>query len=195
MMYEMNRMLPLFLASNSEELIKREIERNEVLMVNSIMSRKRYVAELKKRFKAVPESFWNDYRTWNEPAQRLGIFYVLLTSYRILLDFHLNVALKQWKSTDRRISKDDVSMELAQIASNDEFVDSWSDNTKDRVVSAYLTFLNQAGVYDKNTFELHQANGVSDNDYYYYVNIGQGWFLEACLLFPYEIDKVKGAAL
>ena len=32
-------------------------------------------------------------------------------------------------------------MEFNEIASKDEFVDSWSDNTKDKVASAYLTIL------------------------------------------------------
>lgn len=195
MMYEMNRLLPLFLADNSEELIKQEIEQNQVLMANSIASRKKYMGELKRRFNAVPKSFWQAYQSWDEPAQRLGIFYVLLTTYRIVLDFHLNVTLKKWKSVDRRVFSDDIAMELTQIASNDEFVDSWSDATKARVESAYLTFLNQAGLYDKKTGELHQAKEVSTDDYCYYVNAGQDWFLEACLLYPYEIENVKGAAL
>lgn len=54
MMYEMIRMLPLFLASNADELVKKEIEENQYMMVNSIASRKKYGSELKRRFHAVP---------------------------------------------------------------------------------------------------------------------------------------------
>ena len=36
MMYEMNRMLPLFLAENSDEVIRQEIEDNRVLMFNTV---------------------------------------------------------------------------------------------------------------------------------------------------------------
>ena len=86
-------------------------------------------------------------------------------------------------------------MKLSQIAANDAFVDSWSDGTKNKVASSYLTILNQAGIYDKKTMELHQASDVSDSTYAYYVNIGQDWFLEACLLYPYEVEKVKQEAL
>lgn len=195
MMYEMNRMLPLFLADNSEELIKREIEGNGVLMVNSMASRKKYISELKRRFEAVPRKYWEDYLGWNENCQRLGLLYVLLRSYRIVFDFHLNVTLKRWNSTNHSVSFDDIAMEVSQIAANDDFVDSWSDGTKRRVASAYLTFLSQAGIYDRRTFELHRAANVDDDFYAYFVSIGQDWFLEACLLYPYEIEKIKELAL
>lgn len=195
MMYEMTRLLPLFLADNADELIKQEIEENKHLMVNSMSSRKKYILELKRRFNAVPRSFWEDFLNWDEPAQRLGILFVLLKSYRILLEFHLNVTIKKWNSINHELSLNDITMELSQIAANDPFVDSWSDNTKNRVASAYLTFLNQAGVYDKRSMELHPASGIDHSTYAYYVNIGQDWFLEACLLYPYEIEKVKQEAL
>lgn len=195
MMYEMNRMLPLFLAENSQELLTKEIEENNVLMVNAVASRKKYISELSRRFNAVPPSFWADYQGMDENAQRLAIFFVLLSTYRIVLDFHLNVALKKWNSIDQHVYYDDVAMELSQIAANDEFVDSWSDNTKKRVVSAYLTFINQTGLYDKKTCELHKSTNISESDYAYYVQTGREWFLEACLLQPYEIEKIKNTAL
>lgn len=195
MMYEMTRLLPLFLADNADELIRQEIEENKHLMVNSISSRKRYCHELKRRFKAVPRSFWEDFLSWDEPAQRLGILFVLLKCYRILLEFHLNVTIKKWNSIHHALSLNDITMELSQIAAQDAFVDSWADNTKNRVASAYLTFLNQAGVYDKKSMELHPASGIDSSTYAYYINIGQDWFLEACLLYPYEIEKVKQEAL
>lgn len=195
MMYEMNRLLPLFLAENSQELLAKEIEENNVLMVNAVASRKKYISELNRRFQAVPPSFWADYKKMDENAQRLAIFFVLLSTYRIVLDFHLNVGLKKWNSIDQHVHYDDLAMELSQIAATDEFVDSWSDNTKKRVVSAYLTFINQAGLYDKKTFELHKPVNVSDSDYAYYVQTGREWFLEACLLQPYEIERIKNIAL
>ncbi len=195
MMHEMNSMLPLFLADNSQELLAKETEENNVLKVSAVASRKKYISELSRRFHAAPPSFWADYQAMDEPAQRLAIFFVLLTTYRIVLDFHLNVALKKWNSIDHRVHHDDVAMELSQIAANDAFVDSWSDTTKKRVVTAYLTFINQAGLYDKKSFELHKPANVSDSDYAYYVLTGREWFLEACLLQPYEIERIKRIAL
>lgn len=194
MLYEMNRMLPLFLDSHSEELTRREIDENNILMVNSLASRKRYIAELKRRFSSVPVSFWTEYQTWEEPAQRIGILYVLLKTYRMVLDFHLNVTLKKWKSIDHHVTYEDILTELSEIAANDAFVDSWSETTKKKVASYYITYLIHAGISDKKTFEIKPANGVTASDYAYYINIGEEWFLEACLLYPYEIENIKTIA-
>lgn len=192
MLYETTRLLPLFLADNAEELLQKEVRTGELMMVNALSSRKRYMTELSKRFDAVPRQFWIDFLHFSECAQRLGLFYVLMQCYRLVFDFHLNVTIKRWNSIDRHVVYEDVAQELSQIAAKDQFVDSWTDTTKQRVVSAYLTFLNQAGLMDRKTGELHRSM-ASQEDYAYYVRTGQEWFLEACLLQSYEIEKVKQA--
>lgn len=192
MLYETTRLLPLFLADNAEELLQKEVRTGELMMVNALSSRKRYMTELSKRFDAVPRQFWKDFLNFSECAQRLGLFYVLMQCYRLVFDFHLNVTIKRWNSIDRRVVYEDVAQELSQIAAKDQFVDSWTDTTKKRVISAYLTFLNQAGLMDRKTGELHRSM-ASQEDYAYYVRTGQEWFLEACLLQSYEIEKVKQA--
>lgn len=194
MLYEMNRLLPLLLSDDANLQLKREIENNEVLMVNSRVSREKYVLELRRRFTAVPRQFWTDYLNFDEPAQRLAIFYVLLKTYRLVMDFHLNVTMKKWNSIDQHVYYDDIAMELSQIAANDAFVDSWTEATKKRVVSAYLTFLDQAGLMNRKDGTLFRSR-VTNEDYAYYIRNGAEWFLEACLLYPYEIEAVKQLAV
>ncbi|MCD8309966.1 MAG: DUF1819 family protein [Prevotellaceae bacterium] len=190
MLYELNRILPLLLGLNADELLAKEVEENNLLMVNNRKSRKNYLAELKRRFTVAPRSFWLSFQSMDEKAQRLALFYVLLKCYRLVLDFHVNVTMKKWYSIDRKVGIDDIKMELAQIAAGDAFVDSWTETTKNRTASAYLTFLNQAGLCEKKTGELHQAP-VTDEDYLYYLKAGEVWFLEACFLQPYEIERIK----
>lgn len=194
MLYEMTRLLPLFLSDRADELLQEEVRTGEHLMVNALSSRKKYVSELSRRFHAVPRRFWADFLTFGEAAQRLGLFYVLMRCYRLVFDFHLNVTLRRWRSVNQHVAYDDVAQELSQIAATDAFVDSWTDATKRRVASAYLTFLNQAGLMERSTGELHRA-AVATDDYAYYVRAGEEWFLEACLLQPYEIAKVKQSIL
>lgn len=190
MLYEMLRMLPLFMSNNAGELISNEVRTGEVLMVNALSSRKKYVLELSRRFNAVPRKFWEDFVNFSECAQRLGLFYVLMQCYRLVFDFHLNVTIKRWNSINQHVVYEDVAQELSQIAAKDEFVDSWTASTKKRVVSAYLTFLNQAGLVERKTGELHRTMATTE-DYAYYVRTGKEWFLEASLLLPYEIEKIK----
>ena len=93
----------------------------------------------------MPSSFWDDFLEMSDTDKIVAIFYVILRTYKICFDFHVNVAIKKWNSISKSIDKNDIMMEFNEIASKDEFVDSWSDNTKDKVASAYLTILRKSG--------------------------------------------------
>ena len=81
MMYrEMNALIPLMQDEHAQELINQEIEENRLLRINSLMSRKRVVSELQRRYNSVPKSFWDHYLSLSEKAQRVALFYVILTN-------------------------------------------------------------------------------------------------------------------
>ncbi len=190
MFYEMNRCLPLLLSSDADALMKQEIEDNKLLLINSLVSRKRFVAEFQRRFNAVPRNFWIWYQTLDEKAQRAALLYVIMKTYRLVFDFHFNVTVKKWKMAEREVAKSDILMEFNEISGKDDFVDSWSEITKRRCAEHYLTFLRQSGLMDEKTNELHPIQ-LSPADVEYYFNTGDIWFLEACLLFPDEIETLK----
>ena len=78
MMYrEMNALIPLMQDEHAQELINQEIEENRLLRINSLMSRKRVVSELQRRYNSVPKSFWDHYLSLSEKAQRVALFYVI----------------------------------------------------------------------------------------------------------------------
>ena len=187
---EFQRILPLLMNSDAEQLIKNEIDNNLILHVNSLTSRKRFISEFKRRYAAAPIIFWNEWQQWGETAQRAGLFYAILKTYKLVFDFHFNVALRKWNSIDHQLTHMDVMMEFNEIASHDEFVDSWSDNTKTRCASQYLTFLRQAGLLNAVTNELQPIH-LSAHEFEYYIKMGEEWFLEACFLYPYEINELK----
>ena len=80
-------------------------------------------------------------------------------------------------------------MEVLDISSKDEFVDNWSELTKSKLMSSYLTILRQADMLDKKTNELKPIR-LMPSDYKYYVETGDIWFLDACLLTPMERNEV-----
>ena len=88
----------------------------------------------------------------------------------------------------------DVMIEFNDIACKDGFVDSWSDATRKKIASSYLTILRQSGLLNERT-ELLQPLRIPDEDFVYYIKLGDTWFLEACLLLPYEIERIKSYAL
>ena len=194
MFHEMNRCLPLFMSSEADALIKQEIEENNLLMGNSLISRKRFMAEFQRRFKAVPRPFWLWYQTLEEKAQRAALLFVMLKTYRLAFDFHFNVTRKKFFSIMQELNSSDLEMEYYEIASRDEFVNSWSDATRKKCISSYLTILRHAGMLEAKTNMLLPL--VLDNkDYEYYLRCNEQWFLEACLLQQYEIDNIKQALI
>jgi hypothetical protein len=189
MIDEMNACLPLLMDDNSEALMKEEIGKGEVILMKSRESRKKAMLEFRRRFNAVPVEFWEKYLDMGRQQQLMAMYYVCLKTYRILFDLHINVALKKWKSAARTVTKNDAMSEIYEIAANDEFVDSWSEETKDRVASSFLTFMRKAGLLSE-TGEL-QAPRLQDTEYRIFIEMGDEWFLQACFLEIYEIERIK----
>jgi len=189
MLDEMTACLPLLMDDNSEELISREISESNILKMKSLQTRRRTFAEFKRRFEAVPLKFWERYQNMDKTQQQVAMYFVCLKAYRILFDLHINVALKKWSSANRIVTKRDAMAEIYEIASSDSFVDDWSDETKDRVASSFLTFMRRAELLDAKG--MLQSPRLNDNDYRIYIEMGQDWFLQACFLEPYEIQRIK----
>lgn len=191
---EFNLMLPILLSDDRDALIKHEIENNDTLHINSHKSRQRVIAEYKRRVDAMPRDFWTWYLTLDEQAKRIALLYVILKTYRIAFDFHIKAVLRKWNSVVQTLAKPDLMMAFSEIAVNDAFVDSWTDNTKDTVAKSFLTILRQVGMLDLFNAQLKPLK-AQPQAYAYYLNNGEDWFLEACLLQTYEIEQIKSALL
>ena len=92
------------------------------------------------------------------------------------------------------LTKNDIQMSLSELATKDAFVDSWSDETRDRLSSQYLAILRQGGLINETTKEL-QEPALPEEDFLYYIQIGEIWFLQACLLPGYKIEQLKQLAV
>ena len=194
MVDEMTKALPLFLSEDSDALLKQEIQNNEILLMPTLVTRQKAVREFTRRFKAVPLSFWETYLTLSPKMQILAMFFVLLKAYRLYFDFQVEVVRNKWNSFNQTVSKNDFLAAISDIACNDEFVDSWSDNTRDRVAAAFLSVLRKVGFISDKDGDLRQLE-YSDEDLSFFVRIGEPWFLDAILIPPYRIETIKSIAL
>ena len=184
---ETHALLPLLQSEERETLLKDEKLNNRLLKINAETSRYRAIVEIARRYDAMPPSFWVDYLSMSETDQEVALFFVILKTYKICFDFHVNVTMRKWNSISKSVVYDDIAMEFSEVAARDAFVDSWSDKTKRKVASAYLTILRKVGMLD-NEDRLHP---ISAENLDYYIRIGEPWFLEACLLQPYQINNLK----
>lgn len=182
-------LLPLLQSANREELLKDERLNNRVLMINAETSRKKAILEISRRYDVMPPAFWQDFLAMSPVEQPIALFLVLLKTYKILFDIHVNVTIRRWNSIAKSVNKAVLLMEFNEISARDAFVDSWSEATKDKVISAYLSILRKIGMLDGN----NQLQVPGCTNYLYYLQIGEPWFLEACLLQPYQIEKIKNS--
>ena len=184
---ETKALLPLLQSDNREQLLKDERLNNRLLKINAETSRYRAIMEIARRYDAMPSTFWLDYQAMGIDDQQVALFFVILKTYKICFDFHVNVTMRNWNSISKSVTYDDIEMEFNEVSARDEFVDSWSDKTKRKVASAYLTILRKVGILDIED-KLHP---LSATNFAYYISCGEQWFLEACLLMPYEIEAIK----
>lgn len=188
---ETEKLLPLLQSEDSESLLNDEAINNKILHINSETSRKRNISEIVRRYNTMPTPFWTAYQGMEYDDRKVALFFVLLKTYKILFDFHINVTVKRWNSISKSVSIEDIMMEFNEIAAKDEFVDSWSEKTRKKVTSVYLTILRRA--------EMLSIDGslvpLSCHNFDFYLTHGESWFLEACLLQPYQIDNIKKSLL
>lgn len=184
---ETNALLPLLQSPDRAALLKDERVNNRLLQINAESSRYNAIVEIARRYDAMPADFWEDYKIMNENDQQVALFFVILKTYKICFDFHINVTMRKWNSISKSLVFDDIEMEFNEVSARDEFVDSWSEKTKQKVAGSYLTILRKVGILD-NEDNLHP---LSASNFDYYIINGEQWFLEACLLQPYQIENIK----
>lgn len=187
---EMRALLPMLMSPDRDSLLKEELQTGEHLMMSSENARSRAIPEFVKRYNAVPKSFWTWFLTLDDRSQRVAMFYVILKTYKIVFDLHINVVMEHWRGVDQRVTKNDLKMEFNEISARDAFVESWSENTKDRVASAVCSILRKVGLMEEKGFDLKSID-FSEIDSSFYIRNNELWFLEACFLQPYEVQKIK----
>ena len=191
---EMNAVLPYFLQDDSSKTVKLIEDSPEILPIKSVTARERVTLEMAKRFRTMSKDFWTNYQVLSEDQQRLALFFVILKTYRLLFEFQVNVAVKKYYSANNTLQVDDLWMEFYDIASRDAFVDGWTEKTKKKAISVYLTMLRQVGLLNQDTAELQRID-IEKEAFIPYVHLGELWFLQACFLPQYEIENIKTAAL
>ena len=184
---ETNLLLPLLQSEDRVAMLKEEMVNNRILQINAEKSRENNIREIVRRYDTMPVRFWEDYKEMAENDQKIALFFVILKTYKVCFDFHIRVTMRKWNGIAKSLTHEDLMMEFSEIAAKDEFVNSWSENTMRKVASTYLSILRKVGMLDNNS-ELHS---VEANNMDYYLKIGEPWFLEACLLQPYQIDSIK----
>ena len=190
MLDEIVALLPVLQSPDADQLLRGEIESNDLLQLGKSKTRERMMTEFKRRYAAMPPSFWKWFLTLDRAGQTVALYYCLMRTYLLVKDVHLNLVLPRFKSANPVITKADVERHICKIAAVDPFVESWSDATKGKVASACLSFLRAVGMINSASGEL-RAVPVADKLTAHFISRGESWYLEALGMPLYEVKRIR----
>ena len=156
-----------------------EEESNRVIGIATMSARKRIIAEIKRRNSIAPIGFWNHFFQWDELEMKFGLLYLCFKTYPLIIDIHIEVALKKFK-TGNTMNAYDVQMRMDEIASKDDHVSQWSISTLEKINVQYRKSIKDAGLYDGSN--LIRPLKISPTFWQYFEDIHEGWFLTACFI-------------
>ena len=177
--YEFKALEQILLKEDFELKIQQEEENNYVIGIVTMSARKRIISEIKRRCHTAPIGFWNYFFQWNDTEMKFGLLYLCFKTYPLVLDIHVEVALKKF-ITGNTMTAYDIQMRLDEIASKDEHVAQWSNKTFDKINVQYRKALKDVGIYDGAN--LNRPNNVSPLFWQYFESLNENWFLTACFL-------------
>ena len=189
MLDETVALTPILAAPDAELRLKAEIEGNRSSLLGKSKTRSRMITEFKRRYNAMPPSFWNWFLSLDRSGQTVALYYCLMRTYLIVKDVHLNLVLPRMKSANPVIVKADVERHICTVAAVDSFVEGWSDVTKGKVAGSCLSYLRALGMLSDSR-ELHPVP-VADSVAGHFISRGEGWYLESLGMPLYEINRVK----
>ena len=160
-------------------MIKEEEKNNQVIGIATMSARKRIIAEIKRRSSFAPAGFWNYFFNWSENEMKIALFYLCLKTYPLVLDLHLEVSLKKFK-TGKTLNAYDIQMRLDEIASKDSFVASWSQSTLEKLNVQYRKAIKDASLFDGSN--LTKPFGINPSFWKYFEDINETWLLSACFI-------------
>jgi hypothetical protein len=176
---EFNSLENILLDDDFEGKIQLEEEKNSVIGITTMSARKRIIAEIIRRHSKAPIGFWNYFFQWNQQEQKFGLLYLCFKTYPLILDIHIEVALKKFK-TGNTMSAFDVQMRLDEIAANNDYVGQWSSMTLGKINVQYRKAIKDVGIYDGHS--LITPAKISPSYWKYYENLNESWFLTACFI-------------
>ncbi|MEI6767262.1 MAG: BrxA family protein [Bacteroidota bacterium] len=169
-----------FLKEHVQTEINLLTDTNELLHINSRIARKKKVGEILKRYNAVSESYWKAYLQLATKEERnIFLYFVCLSAYPLIRDFHLEVVLSKWRRLDTTIDRSDVLRFLNWSSGNHPEIDKWTDNTKFKACQIMILMMKETGFI--NNGKLISVY-LSDELCRFFAHHGEAWFLEAMFI-------------
>ena len=150
-----------------------------LLPVNSEKSQKRYLSEVMKRLKGLPQPVLELYLFADSNGKRVIEFYAAIRNYAILSEFMIEKVRDKWLNMDYELSTHDFKTFLLHKLSEADDLDRVSELTIDKLTQVALKMLKELGMFNgKNVARVDVLTQILRA----IVNAGDNWFLDAMLL-------------
>ena len=169
----------LLIGDDFESKMQDEERSNRIIGIATMSARKRVISEIKRRNSNAPIGFWNHFFNWNEQEMKFGLLYLCLKTYPLVLDIHIEVAIKKFY-TGNIMNAYDIQMRLDEIASKDQNVSLWSSSTLEKINVQYRKAIKDVGLYDGSN--LLRPLTIPPAFWRYFEEINEGWFITACFI-------------
>lgn len=167
--------------------LEKDVKENRLLKVNSEASRKRVVQEVRLRMDYMDADFWAVYDEVSELDKKGLLFFVCLQTYKLIYDFHFNVTIPKFLSLESEIEPYWYEMRLQELSSSHPEVDSWTDQTKRKVVTRYIDILRKVGLVERDKLT---KKAFSAAIFCYFLIKGNLWTLDAFFLKQAEKETI-----
>lgn len=167
--------------------LERDVKENRLLKVNSEASRKRVAQEVRLRMDYMDADFWAVYKEVSELDKKGLLFFVCLQTYKLIYDFHFNVTIPKFLSLETEIDPYWYEMRLQELSSSHHEVDSWTEQTKRKVVTRYIDILRKIGLVEKDKLT---KKAFSAAIFCYFLIKGNLWTLDAFFLKQAEKETI-----
>lgn len=185
--YETESLYPLLIKPNADSLLRKEVKENKYLKINSESSRQRVSQEIRKRIQFADKGFWSYYHLSDEKEKRLLLFYLAMKTYKMVYDFHFNVTVPRVLSLELEIDPYKYRMRLEEIASVEENVAGWSEETWEKLITRYVYMLETAGLSVANKLT---KPDVPPHFYCFFVGKKEYWVLDSFFLKQHEKEAI-----
>lgn len=185
--HETESLYPLLIKPNADSLLRKEVKENKYLKINSESSRQRVSQEIRKRIQFADKDFWSFYRTGNEKEKRLLLFYLAMKAYKMVYDFHFNVTVPRALSLELEIDLYKYRMRLEEIASVEQNVAGWSEETWEKLITRYVFMLETAGLSEANRLT---KPDVPSHFYCFFIGKEEYWILDSFFLKQHEKEAI-----
>lgn len=152
---------------------------HKLLPVNSEKSQKRYLSEVLKRLKGLPQIIIKQYIGADSKDQRVIEFYAAIKYYSILSEFMIEKVREKWLNLDFELTSYDFKSFLLQKLSEANDLDQVSELTINKLTQVALKMLKELGMFDGKSIKPVE---ISSQLLRYITNAGDIWFLDAMLL-------------